>query len=103
MIVDSKEVIHNSTMLALHDAHSKVEVFIKDLKDDLETLKEECFQRHVPAFYEEVCYYNWFHKDIPQSLLLSDCYKAFTEIYLKEGRSLFEAISAFLEEYEKEN
>lgn len=99
---------YNSAAFALHIARSEVEAFIKDLREDLEALKEERFQRHIPEYYDEVNYYNWFHEHIPQSLLclpgyqVPDCYKAFSQVYHIEHKNLFEAISAFLEAYDKE-
>ena len=101
-------LISNSTkedriIIACHSANEEVKYFIEYLKEDLETLKGESFQRHDPEYYDEVSYYNNFHQLIPQSLILSDCYKTFIRLYREEGKSLFEAISAFLEEYEKEN
>lgn len=77
--------------------------FIKDLKDDLETLKGESFQRHEPEYYNERWYYNEFHSRMPESLLLSSCYTAFAKEYIKDDKSLYEGINAFIEEYESRN
>lgn len=99
---------YDRAAFALHTARSEVETFIKDLREDLEALKEERFQRHSPEYYDEVNYYNWFHEHIPQSLLclpnnqVPNCYQAFSQIYHIEHKNLFEAISAFLEVYDKE-
>ena len=100
-------LISNSTkadkiIIACHSANEEVKYFIEDLKEDLETLKGESFQRHDPEYYDEVSYYNNFHQLIPQSLILSKCYSTFITVYREQGKSLYEAISAFLEEYEKE-
>ena len=103
MISNSLESKHNKTILAVYEANNQVELFIKELKEDLDSLKGECFQRHQPEYYEEVEYYNWFHQNIPQSLILSDYYKMFIHLYGKEKKSLFDCISAFIEEYESEN
>ena len=76
--------------------------FIGKLKVDLEELRtKDCFKRHTPEYYEERTYYNWFHESIPKSLLLSDCYIAFVEHYIRNGESLFVAIKRFIEAYEK--
>lgn len=103
MIKNSANVKEFKTIIAYHGAEQEVKVFIKELKEDLELLKGESFQRHEPEFYDEASYYNDFHQLIPPSLILSECYKTFIRLYREEGKSLYEAISAFLEEYDKEN
>lgn len=84
-------------------ANEEVKEFIEDLKEDLEILRGESYQRHDPDYYDEVNYYNSFLLSIPQSLLLSKCFLTFINVYREQGKSLYEAVSAFLEEYEKEN
>ena len=101
MITNSAEVKETKTIVARYEAAQEVKVFIEELKEDLETLRGESYQRHTPEFYDEVSYYNDFHKFIPQSLILSKCYLEFISLYREQGKSLFEAISAFLEEYDE--
>lgn len=101
MLTNSVEVKETKAIIARHAAEQEVKVFIEELKEDLETLKGESYQRHVPEFYDEVRYYNDFHQLIPQSLILSKCYLAFISLYREQCKSLFEAISAFLEEYDE--
>jgi hypothetical protein len=101
MITNSAEVKETKTIIARYEAEQEVKVFIEELKEDLDTLRGESYQRHTPEFYDEVSYYNDFHKFIPQSLILSKCYLAFISLYSEQGKSLFEAISAFLEEYDE--
>ena len=79
------------------------QLFIKDLKEDLETLKGESFQRHEPEYYDERWYYNEFHNKMPESLLLSRCYAVFVKEYIKNGKSLYESVDAFIKKYESEN
>lgn len=75
--------------------------FIEHLREDLESLKEERFQRNIPEYHAEVCYYNNFIKYIPDKLFLTPCYEAFLHLYIDKGKSLYEAVSAFIEEYDK--
>ena len=102
IITRSKELKENNTTTTCFYAKDEVEIFIKEIKEDLDILKEESFQRHEPEYFDEVEYYNNFHKMIPKSLLLSNCYKTFIRLYRQEGKNLFESISAFIDEYEKE-
>lgn len=91
-----EEISKDYVYLATRDE----EGFIKDLKEDLETLKGESFQRHTPEYYDEYYYYNEFHRHIPNSLLLSSCYKVFIEGYRENNKSLYECVTAFIKEYE---
>lgn len=76
--------------------------FIERLRGDLDSLKEEeKFQRHIPEYYAEGCYYNYFHRNIPNELFLTPCYEAFLHSYIDKGKNLYESVSAFLEEYDK--
>lgn len=90
---------YDKSVLAQYEARRAIEIFINEITEDLEILKQESFQRHTPQFHDEVEYYNYFHNLIPSSLLLSECYKAFLKVYIEEGKNLFEAVSAFLEVY----
>lgn len=75
--------------------------FIDRLKEDLNELaSEECYQRHTPDYYEERTYYNWFHQNIPSTLLLSNAYVMFIKLYMEEGRNLYTAIKGLIEVYE---
>jgi hypothetical protein len=77
--------------------------FIAHIQKDLVKLQSEtCYQRNNPSYYEEVEYYNLFHRLIPKSLLLSSCYYAFVQSYIIENESLFDAITKFIKEYEDE-
>ena len=74
--------------------------FIEELKECLEVLIGESFQRHKPEYYDEVDFYNAFHQFIPSSLILTSCYIKFITLYHKEGKNLYEAVLAFIAEYE---
>lgn len=101
MIFNSKQTKDDRTIITHYEANQQINIFITELEADLESLKGDSFQRHTPEYYDEVMYYNNFHQTIPQSLLLSNCYLSFINVYRTEGKSLFEAVSAFLEEYKK--
>ena len=77
--------------------------FVNSLKEDLELLKAERFQRHDPEYYDEVKYYNTFHKLIPNSLVLTNSYRRFIKVYREEGGSLRDAVLAFINAYELDN
>lgn len=97
---NSKQVKEDTTLLACHEAEREIKIFIEELKEDVEALKGESFQRHDPEYYDEVDFYNNFHQCIPRALLLSSCYVEFSRLYREEGKSLYEAVSAFIKEYE---
>ena len=75
-----------------------VKMFIEELERDLEALKGESYQRHIPEYYDECEYFNWFHSNIPQALLLSDAYDAFIHYYRGMGKNLYDSVSAFIVE-----
>ena len=97
---NSKEVKETTTYLTCYGAEQEIKIFIEELKEDVEVLKGESFQRHDPEYYDEVDFYNNFHQGIPRALLLSSCYIEFNRLYREEGKSLYEAVSAFIKEYE---
>lgn len=75
--------------------------FINKLKEDLELLKGESYQRHTPRYYDEGEYYNWFHKHIPTSLYFSNCYLNFINSYHESGNNLLHSVTSFIEEFER--
>jgi hypothetical protein len=97
---NSKQVKEDKTLLACHEAEREIKIFIEELKEDVEALKGESFQRHDPEYYDEVEYYNNFHKLIPRSLVLTNSYRRFIKVYREDGGSLHDAVLAFLDAYE---
>ena len=77
--------------------------FIASLKTDLSKLTDECYQKHSPEYYDEHQYYNLFHKYIPNNLLLTSSYIKFVEAYNTNNKNLYEAVRAFLDDYEGNN
>jgi hypothetical protein len=86
---------------AVWKASEAIQSFIHFVKEDLDILKGESYQRHDPDFYDEREYYNWFHQSMPEGLILSAPYKVFIKCYQEEGKSLHESVSAFIKEAEE--
>ena len=100
MLSKSKLEVANNT---LENNKAEIKIFIDTLEKDLEILKCENYQRHEPDYSDEHAYYNWFHKYIPQALLLSDAYNAFIHYYRDMGKNLYDCVSAFIVEAKRLN
>ena len=95
MLSESKKEFANG-IIESHKA--EIKIFIDNLEEDLEILKGENYQRHEPDYYDEREYYNWFHRYIPQALLMSDAYNAFIHYYRDMGKNLYDSVNAFIVE-----
>ena len=95
MLGDSKEEFTKSV---IESQKANIKLFIDELQKDLELLKGENYQRHEPDYYDEREYYNWFHRYIPQALLMSDAYNAFIHYYKDMGKNLYDSVDAFIME-----
>lgn len=94
MLSESKEEFANGV---IESQKENIKLFIDELQKDLELLKGENYQRHKPDYYDEREYYNWFHRYIPQALLMSDAYNAFIHYY-NMGKNLYDSVNAFIRE-----
>lgn len=95
MLSDSKKEVANGV---IQSQKASIKLFIDNLEKDLELLKGESYQRHEPDYYDEHDYYNWFHRYIPQALLMSDAYNAFIHYYKNMDKNLYDSVNAFIME-----
>ncbi len=97
-----RSMYNNDGFKKTRSKRNQIDLFITDLREDAATtLSGESYQRHEPEYFDEVTYYNWFHRYIPQELLLSDCYLQFINLY-RAGKNLQESVRAFLEVYDNQ-